>query len=105
MKRTRLRQHAKSTTPEHAAATALARDSRCLYPGCVRIGCVPAHFPHHRNRRDGGGVWDRENWVPLSPEHHDFIDWRTGGVSDEACKRRERARELLLERARKEWWT
>ena len=112
MKRTPLKrspmQHKRhKPSPEHIAATRLARDSACLL--CGKVGtCVPAHFPRHRG--SGGRFendWDRQHWVPLCGEPgacHDYTDGRSGGVTAFAREMRESDRALLLAKAEREWW-
>jgi len=108
VRRSRIKPRRPQFDPEHKNATLLAAHSYCLLcsiKGKKTFGCVPAHFPHHRNRRVSGTVWDVKNWVPLCVPCHDWIDWRTGGVSAEACARREDdVRELLI-KAEKDWWS
>jgi hypothetical protein len=106
MKRSPIRRKPPTRDPEHDAATALAGESACRFPGCTQVGCVPAHWPHHRRRRTWPRVWDVRNWIPLCPEHHDFIDGRTGGViNPAACEARGRARAYLAIVSPMWWWS
>lgn len=105
MKRSALRRRPKPPTPEHVAATALARKSKCLICG-ERGTCVPAHWPHHRG--SGGkwaNEWARELWVPACGEPgacHQLID-RQLGVSEAIEKERQKALRIL-EVAAPAWW-
>lgn len=86
----------------HKRATDAARQQQCLL--CDRQGCVPAHWPKHRGM--GGALsdpWDPSKWVPLCVPCHDWIDGRRGGVSADACEKREADR-ARLEQLSEEWW-
>lgn len=87
--------------PLHREATKLAAASDCLL--CGRTGCAPCHWPKHRGMGGANAGWERTEWVPLCPFHHDLIDRRLG-VSAAVEARRIAALRLLEQRAAK-WWT
>ncbi len=69
-------------TPGEQRVLVLARDGRCVWPGCVfEISTInPLECAHLKHRGMGGGESrnNPENAVILCKLHHDVLDGRQG---------------------------